>query len=112
MVSSEEIRKRLEARRRGTDLPEKQAKICPRCGFENVLDAKYCQKCGKKLEILNSTSTDQILTSESWPELTITESIAVVYPKFWSLTYILLPTIFLELLSKGVFIVIGIKRHC
>ncbi len=55
MVSSEEINRRLEAKRKGIQPKiirgvEKKGYICPSCKTENPLTAKYCVGCGKKLE--------------------------------------------------------------
>ncbi|MEN4005891.1 MAG: zinc ribbon domain-containing protein [Methanobacteriaceae archaeon] len=49
MVTSDEIKKRLEARRKGLD-PEKQSNICPNCGTEISENAVFCIGCGEKLK--------------------------------------------------------------
>ena len=59
MVSSEEINRRLEAKRKGINpktsrelesREEKKGQICPSCETENPPTAKYCVVCGEKLE--------------------------------------------------------------
>ena len=59
MVSSEEINRRLEAKRKGikpkTSIEmrsrvEKGGQVCSSCETENPSTAKYCVGCGKKLE--------------------------------------------------------------
>jgi ribosomal protein L40E len=59
MVSSEEINRRLEAKRKGINSKtsrelesreEKKGQICPSCETENPPTAKYCVVCGEKLE--------------------------------------------------------------
>jgi len=49
VVSSDEIKRRLEEKRRGELLPDRQAKICPNCGTENPDDANFCEECGRDL---------------------------------------------------------------
>ncbi len=59
MVSSEEINRRLEEKRKGINPKtsrdveidaEKKGRICPSCGTENPPTAKYCVGCGEKLD--------------------------------------------------------------
>lgn len=58
MVSNEEIKRRLDAKRRGIQykepvgrrVVEKETKECPDCHTENPTTAKFCVGCGKKLE--------------------------------------------------------------
>lgn len=60
MVSSEEIRRRLDAKRRGIDVKteyrtekinlKKEGETCPSCHTQNPSTAKYCVGCGEKLE--------------------------------------------------------------
>jgi hypothetical protein len=59
MVSSEEINRRLEAKRKGikpkTSIEigsnvEKGGQVCSSCDTENPSTAKYCVGCGEKLE--------------------------------------------------------------
>ena len=61
MVSSDEINRRLEARRRGVKYPEPgekarvgiespNARECPSCHTQNPPTAKFCVGCGEKLE--------------------------------------------------------------
>ena len=55
MVSNEEIKRMLDAKRRGLNtknLNEKSVNyhICPHCRFKNPEKAIFCVKCGKKLE--------------------------------------------------------------
>ncbi|HTX60840.1 MAG TPA: hypothetical protein VMC48_00880 [Methanobacterium sp.] len=62
MVSSDEINRRLEARRRGVKYQDPQgrrtsrdveissSKECPSCQTQNPSTAKFCVGCGKKLE--------------------------------------------------------------
>lgn len=56
MVSSDEIRKRLEAKRKGIEYHEPvgrkplNTKECPSCHTENPPNAKFCVGCGNKLE--------------------------------------------------------------
>lgn len=54
MVSSDEIRRRLESKRRGTDpyaeKPPEQATVnCPECNTSNLANAKFCVSCGSPL---------------------------------------------------------------
>ncbi|BDZ71558.1 zinc-ribbon domain-containing protein [Methanobacterium petrolearium] len=54
MVSSDEIRRRLEARKRGSDpyaekTPEQAGVICPECNTANSTGAKFCVGCGSSL---------------------------------------------------------------
>lgn len=60
MVSSDEINRRLEARRRGVKYPEPERttiptgsraepKECPNCDTNNPSSAKFCVGCGEKL---------------------------------------------------------------
>jgi hypothetical protein len=62
MVSSDEINRRLEAKRRGVKYPKPQererfgmessnTKECPSCHTQNPSTAKFCVGCGKKLVI-------------------------------------------------------------
>jgi hypothetical protein len=55
MVSNDEIKRRLERKRRGLDevqLEKKSIKYktCPSCRFKNPESSIFCVKCGKKLE--------------------------------------------------------------
>ncbi len=56
MVSSDEIKRRLEAKRKGIEYQEhvgkepSTAKECPSCHTSNPSTAKFCVGCGKKLE--------------------------------------------------------------
>lgn len=55
MVSNDEIKRMLDAKRRGLDTKNLNAKsvnyhICPHCRFKNPEKAIFCVKCGKKLE--------------------------------------------------------------
>jgi hypothetical protein len=56
MVSNEEIRRRLEAKRRGIEYREPAGRKsinfneCSSCHTENPASAKFCVGCGKKLE--------------------------------------------------------------
>ena len=58
MVSNEEIKRRLDAKRRGIQYNEpvgrrvvkKETKECPNCHTENPITAKFCVGCGTKLE--------------------------------------------------------------
>ncbi len=59
MVSSEEINRRLEEKRKGIkpktsseigSRVEKGGQVCSSCETENPSTAKYCVGCGKKLE--------------------------------------------------------------
>ncbi len=56
MVSSDEIKRRLEAKRKGIEYQERvgrgpnNAKECPYCNTMNPSTAKFCVGCGKKLE--------------------------------------------------------------
>ncbi len=60
MVSNEDIKEMLEARRNGTNLSktdsdgEKSIKFCPECGKENNANANFCQYCGTKLTPLEN----------------------------------------------------------
>ncbi|UTB32954.1 MAG: zinc ribbon domain-containing protein [Methanobacterium sp. ERen5] len=55
MVSNEEIKRRLERKRRGLseiqqDEKSRKYKTCPHCKFKNPEKSIFCVKCGKKLE--------------------------------------------------------------
>lgn len=58
MVSNEEIKRRLDAKRRGIQYNEpvgrrvvkKETNECPNCHTENPITAKFCVGCGTKLE--------------------------------------------------------------
>jgi hypothetical protein len=56
MVSSDEIKRRLEAKRKGIEYQERvgrgpnNAKECPSCNTMNPSTAKFCVGCGEKLE--------------------------------------------------------------
>ena len=55
LVSNEEIKRRLEGKRRGLseiqrDEKTGKYKICPHCKFKNPEKSIFCVKCGKKLE--------------------------------------------------------------
>jgi hypothetical protein len=55
VVSNEEIKRMLEAKRRGIDIKTEKIKsenfkICPHCKTENPEKALFCVHCGKKLE--------------------------------------------------------------
>jgi len=58
MVSTEEMKRRLEEKRRrvavestpSTEKVEAPAKYCPKCGREYGSDANFCEECGAKLE--------------------------------------------------------------
>lgn len=84
MVSSDEINRRLEARRRGVKYPETQerrrfgtepsnTKECPSCHTQNPPTAKFCVGCGEKLETQEPGSDREFSpdikgTEESAPE--------------------------------------------
>lgn len=67
MVSSEEIKRRLEAKRRGIKYQEPversttNTKECTSCHTENPSTAKFCVGCGMKLE---TTKTDTGVQSD------------------------------------------------
>ena len=55
MVSNEEIKRMLEAKRRGIDIKTEKIKsenfkVCPHCKTKNPEKALFCVHCGKKLE--------------------------------------------------------------
>jgi ribosomal protein L40E len=55
VVSNEEIKRRLEGKRRGLvekdqDEKSEKYKTCPHCKFKNPENSIFCVKCGKKLE--------------------------------------------------------------
>lgn len=55
MVSNEEIKRMLEARRKGIDIKKEKAntanyKICPNCKTKNPEKALFCVKCGNKMD--------------------------------------------------------------
>ncbi|MTK63293.1 MAG: hypothetical protein F8N15_01850 [Methanobacterium sp.] len=55
MVSNDEIKRRLERKRRGLSEIEEDEKsgkykTCPHCRFKNPENSIFCVKCGKKLE--------------------------------------------------------------
>lgn len=39
--------------------------ICPNCGYKNKDNAKFCSKCGTKLESLNMVSNNKTIVSDS-----------------------------------------------
>jgi hypothetical protein len=72
MVSSDEIKRRLEAKRRGETLSEEkkvdEATInCPECQTPNLPQAKFCVGCGKPLpkEVTPTVPTVQSTAGES-----------------------------------------------
>ena len=82
MVSSEEINRRLEAKRKGikpktSRSVEEKGQICPSCETENPPNAKYCVGCGEKLEnmsykpIQESLKTQESLNVEKSKDLRI-----------------------------------------
>jgi ribosomal protein L40E len=82
MVSSEEINRRLEAKRKGikpktSRSVEEKGQICPSCETENPPTAKYCVGCGEKLEnmsykpIQESLKTQESLNVEKSKDLRI-----------------------------------------
>jgi len=55
VVSNEEIKRMLDAKRRGVDIKKEKIrldnyKVCPNCKTKNPEKALFCVKCGKKLE--------------------------------------------------------------
>lgn len=63
MVSNEEIKKKLEAKR-GV-IPENELKfICQQCGAENSDNSKFCYKCGKQLLDNRSSNLNEVQRSE------------------------------------------------
>jgi len=55
LVSNEEIKRKLERKRRGLDAVQQDEKsikykTCPYCKFKNPENSIFCVKCGKKLE--------------------------------------------------------------
>ena len=55
MVSNEEIKRMLDAKRRGVDIKREKiksdnSKVCPNCKTKNPEKALFCVKCGNKLE--------------------------------------------------------------
>jgi ribosomal protein L40E len=81
MVTSEEIKRRLEAKRKGIEPPSGgkesslEAETCPHCKTMNPPEAKFCVGCGEKLkeERLADVSTEP-LKSESLETPKITTS--------------------------------------
>lgn len=75
MVSSEEIRRRLEAKRRGetfsevkkTPPPSASSKTCPECQTPNPESAKFCVGCGAPLarEVTPTTPSEVTPTTPS-----------------------------------------------
>jgi ribosomal protein L40E len=72
MVSSEEIKKRLEAKRRGIESQSKgkesslEEEMCPHCETMNPPEAKFCVGCGKTLkEEITPTVTSKTEEKES-----------------------------------------------
>ncbi|OPX59294.1 MAG: Double zinc ribbon [Methanobacterium sp. PtaB.Bin024] len=56
MVSSDEIRRRLEAKKRGADpyaenAPGQAGVICPKCNTSNTPGAKFCVGCGSSMVV-------------------------------------------------------------
>ncbi len=87
MVSSEEINKRLEARRKGITPKTKiehhtenseNNQICSSCGTQNPPTAKYCVGCGEKMEnkpskpIQKTIKTEEPIKPESSQEFKVT----------------------------------------
>lgn len=82
MVSSDEIRRRLEAKRRGETLsevkktPSSPSKACPKCQTPNPESAKFCVGCGAPLagEVTPTTTSgdSQVTPSEETPLVTPT----------------------------------------
>jgi 3-deoxy-D-arabino-heptulosonate 7-phosphate (DAHP) synthase len=84
MVSSEEINRRLKAKRSGvnpkiTSEPEssvkKNGQVCPSCETENPSTAKYCVGCGEKLEnkpIQEAVKTDEPVKIEASKDFRVT----------------------------------------
>lgn len=81
MVSSDEIRRRLEAKRRGETLsevkktpPSSPSKTCPECQTPNPESAKFCVGCGAPLsgEVTPTTTSEnsQTTPSEETPVVT------------------------------------------
>jgi hypothetical protein len=81
MVSSDEIRRRLEAKRRGETLsevkktpPSSPSKTCPECQTPNPESAKFCVGCGSPLagEVTPTTTSgdSQVTPSEETPVVT------------------------------------------
>ena len=55
MVTNDEIRRMLDAKRRGVDIKKEKTqsmsyKTCPKCGAKNPENAIFCVQCGKKLD--------------------------------------------------------------
>ncbi len=81
MVSSEEISRRLEAKKRGQIIsedrktpPVESTNICPQCQTPNPPTAKFCVGCGSPLatattgaENKSTPETDSVLTSTTAP---------------------------------------------
>ena len=69
MVSSEEINRRLEAKRKGikpktSRSVEEKGQICPSCETENPPNAKYCVGCGEKLENMSYKPIQESLKTQ------------------------------------------------
>ena len=64
MVSSDEIKKKLEEKRRGEDLPDKKAKICPKCGFKNPFSLSTCWRCNAALK--KRKTLDTVYRAKEW----------------------------------------------
>ena len=80
MVSSEEINRRLEAKRKGIkpknsseigSRVEKNGQICPSCQTENPPTAKYCVGCGEKLENTSNKPIQKSLNTQESKDLRI-----------------------------------------
>jgi ribosomal protein L40E len=77
MVTSEEIKRRLEAKRRGVKPlsvgkeSSSEANICPYCETENPPKAKFCVGCGEMLkEKISMNLTTETVENESTGEVT------------------------------------------
>ncbi len=73
MVSSDEIKRRLDAKRRGENLSEKN-KVdegtvnCPECQTPNLENAKFCVGCGKPLPKEETSTVPPVKSTEETKE--------------------------------------------
>jgi membrane protease subunit (stomatin/prohibitin family) len=69
VVSNEEIKRMLEAKRRGIDIKKEnkksEIKLCSNCQTKNPNDAKFCVECGETLNHIDRNVPKKIINRES-----------------------------------------------
>jgi uncharacterized protein YbjQ (UPF0145 family) len=71
MVANEEIKRRLEEKRRGIESTNDTKKICPSCETKFPESSKFCGECGNELETI---SEEKILSKKVYDDLMIVSS--------------------------------------